>query len=121
MWPPFHTLARYVKKDTKIAGQPIKEGERVLLIWGAANRDESAFDDPQSVNIDRDPNRHLTFGTGVHRCLGSNFARSELRIAIDRFLARVPNYHLLEDGVELQSDIGLVYGYRRIRTALNPR
>jgi cytochrome P450 len=118
MWPPFHTLARYVKQNTEIAGQPIKKGERVLIVWGAANRDEAEFDDPEMVNIDRQPNRHLTFGTGVHRCLGSNFARSELRIAVERLLARVPEYTLVDDGVALQNDIGLVYGYRSIRAAL---
>jgi cytochrome P450 len=117
MWPPFHTLARYVKKDTVIAGQPISEGERVLMVWGAANRDETEFSDPQTVDVNREPNRHLTFGTGVHRCLGSNFARSELRIAVERLLARMPEYSLLDDGVSLQSDIGLVYGYQKIRAA----
>ncbi len=119
MWPPFHTLARYVKKDTVIGGQPINEGERVLMVWGAANRDETEFDDPQTVDIDRQPNRHLTFGTGVHRCLGSNFARAELRIAINQLLARAPHYQLVDDGVELQSDVGLVYGFKHVPAALN--
>jgi cytochrome P450 len=120
MWPPFHALARYVKQDCEVGGQPIKQGERVLFVLGAANGDERAFDNPQVVDIDRQPNRHLTFGTGVHRCLGSNYARSEVRIALNRLLARIPNYRLIDEGVELQTDIGLVYGYRQIHVELHP-
>jgi cytochrome P450 len=120
MWPPFHALARYVKQDCEVGGQPIKQGERVLFVLGAANGDERAFDNPQDVDIDRQPNRHLTFGTGVHRCLGSNYARSEVRIALNRLLARIPNYRLMDEGVELQRDIGLVYGYRQINVELRP-
>jgi|KBSSwiStaDraftv2_1062776.scaffolds.fasta_scaffold17936_1 cytochrome P450 len=120
MWPPFHALARYVKQDCEIGGQPIKAGERILFVLGAANRDENEFERAQTVDIDRQPNRHLTFGTGVHRCIGSNYARSELHIALTRLLARLPNYQLLEEGVELQTDIGMVYGYRSIRAELCP-
>ncbi len=120
MWPPFHTLARYVKEDCVVGERNIKAGERVLMVWGAANRDESEFDEAQCVNIERQPNRHLSFGTGVHRCIGSNYARSELRIAVKRVLARLPDYRLVEEGVELLDDIGLNYGYGHILAQPHP-
>lgn len=120
MWSPFQNLARYVAADCRVGDQDIKEGERVLLLFAAANRDETAFDDADSVQIDRMPNRHLAFGTGVHRCIGSNYARAELRIAIDRFLKRVPDFRLIEEGLELQPDIALAFGYKSIPAVLGP-
>jgi cytochrome P450 len=118
MWSPFQNLARYVAQDCEIGGQQIKEGERVLLLFQSANRDEAAFDDPESVQIDRAPNRHLAFGTGVHRCIGSNYARAELRIAIDRFLRRVPDFRVIEEGLQTQPDVSLAFGYKSVPAIL---
>jgi cytochrome P450 len=96
MWSPFQGLARYVAQDCSVGGQTIKAGS-VLLLFGSANRDEAEFDHPDNVDIDSSPNRRLAFGTGVHRCIGSNYARAELRIALERSLDRLPDYEIIED------------------------
>ena len=74
----------------------MKAGEWVLLPFPAANRDPAAFDRPDDVVIDRLENRHAAFGLGIHRCLGSNLARLELRVAIEEFLARIPEFELAD-------------------------
>lgn len=88
------TMARIAAVDTEVAGCPVKAGERVLLNFPAANRDPSQFERPDEVVIDREHNRHLAFGVGVHRCLGSNLARMEMRVALETWLAAFPRYTL---------------------------
>ena len=92
-------------QGTEIAGCPVAKGDRVLLSFPAANRDPAAFDDPESVVIDRPVNRHIAFGVGIHRCLGSNLARMEMQVAIEEFLARIPEFEL-ED-----PDVSTIGGY----------
>ena len=70
------------------------EGERVLLAFAAANRDPDVFEAPDEIRIDRRRNRHLTFGSGGHRCLGSNLARLELRVTIEEWLRVMPDFGL---------------------------
>ena len=84
------TIARVIDHDADIGGCPVGEGQRLLLSFPSANRDESHFDRPDEVIIDRQKNRHLAFGVGVHRCLGSNLARMELRVALTAWLERFP-------------------------------
>ena len=96
------TMARMVAKDDDFHGRPMKKGDWVLLPFPAANRDPDVFDRPDEVVIDRLENRHAAFGLGIHRCLGSNLARLELRVAIEEFLARIPEFELADpagDGV----------------------
>jgi cytochrome P450 len=78
----------------EIAGVPIPAGSYLTIGIGAANRDPAEFPDPDRLDIAREPNRHLAFGSGPHVCIGLNVARLEGRIAIGRFLARFPNYRL---------------------------
>ena len=70
------------------------EGDRVLLSFAAANRDPEAFPDADEVIIDREINRHVAFGAGIHRCAGSNLARMEMRVAVEEWLARIPEFEL---------------------------
>jgi cytochrome P450 len=87
------TMARLAVEDTTIGGEhEVKKGERVLLSFPAANRDPEAFDRPEEIIIDREVNRHVAFGAGPHRCLGSNLARMEMIVAIQEFLAMVPEF-----------------------------
>src|SRR6201999_63529 len=79
---PTQGLARVVSRDAKFHGQQLKAGERVLLVWAAANRDPAVFAAPAEVRPDRSPNRHLAFGVGQHRCLGSNLARTMFRVMV---------------------------------------
>jgi cytochrome P450 len=88
------TMARLVAKDLDFHGCPMKANEWVLLPFPAANRDPAMFDDAAEFVIDREANRHAAFGLGIHRCLGSNLARLELRVAIEEFIARFPKFEL---------------------------
>lgn len=88
------TMARLVKHDHDFHGCPMKTDDWVLLPFPAANRDPEVFDRPDEVIIDRTENRHAAFGLGIHRCLGSNLARMELRVAIETWLERFPDFEL---------------------------
>jgi cytochrome P450 family 142 subfamily A polypeptide 1 len=73
-------MFRRVLRDDHIGGQPVREGDRVMLAYPSANRDEAVFDDPFRFDIRRSPNPHLAFGQGTHFCIGANLARLELRL-----------------------------------------
>jgi cytochrome P450 len=85
-------MARTATRDVALDGCAVGRGERVLLVFGAGNRDEAIFADADRILVDRQPNPHMAFGVGIHRCLGSNLARLELRIAFEEFLARHPEF-----------------------------
>ena len=88
------TMGRMVKEDFDFNGCPMKKDDWVLLGFPAANRDPAAFKDADKFIIDREENRHVAFGLGIHRCAGSNLARQELRIAIEEFIKRYPKFEL---------------------------
>jgi len=88
------TMARLVARDFDFHGHPFREGDWLLLPFPAANRDPQAFENPGVVQLDRETNRHAAFGLGRHRCLGSNLARMELRVALEEWLARYPEFEL---------------------------
>jgi hypothetical protein len=90
------TMARMVAGDIEFEGCPMKAGDKVLMNFPAANRDPNAFEDADRVVLDRALNRHVAFGSGIHRCAGSNLARMELRIAVEEWLARIPEFHLAD-------------------------
>jgi cytochrome P450 len=91
------TMAREVTVDTEVAGCPMRAGDKVLMSFPAANRDPEAFARADEVVLDREANRHVAFGSGIHRCAGSNLARMELRVALEAWLERIPSFHVLED------------------------
>ena len=100
-----HGLSRVLTRDVEIAGTAIAKDERVHLLFAAANRDPSAFAEPDRFDIGRAPNHHLSFGLGVHFCLGASLARMELRVGIEEFLRRAPDYAVDHDRVvRLRSD-----------------
>jgi cytochrome P450 len=99
---PFVFIGRTVTEDTEIDEQSIKKGERVLISWASANRDEAEFSDPEKFDLSRKSNRHLAFGAGPHRCAGSNFARMNLRIALEELLSRLDNIQLQEGAEPIQ-------------------
>jgi cytochrome P450 len=103
---PVPTVPRMATEDTELEGCPVKAGSFTLVMIGAANVDPEEYDDPNDVRFDRDPNRHLAFGGGVHRCLGSHLARRELRIALREWHARIPEYEL-KPGSKLEYPPGL--------------
>ncbi len=90
------TMARRLSHDVEFRGCPMKAGDRVLMNFPAANRDPAVFEDADRVVLDRQHNRHVAFGAGIHRCAGSNLARMELRVAIEEWLARIPEFELTD-------------------------
>jgi cytochrome P450 len=90
------TMAREVAADIEYAGCPMREGDKVLMNFPAANRDPAVFDDPDRVILDREKNPHIAFGVGIHRCAGSNLARMEMRVALETWLSRIPEFRLAD-------------------------
>jgi cytochrome P450 len=105
------TMARIVTKDVEFKGCPMKAGDRVLMNFPSANRDPEGFERPDEVILDRQHNRHVAFGSGIHRCAGSNLARMELRVALEEWLRRIPDFRL-EEGAEVTWAGGQVRGPR---------
>jgi len=89
--------ARLVTQDVSFAGVEMVKGDKVLLATALASRDEEEFPDATELVLDREVNRHLAFGAGPHRCIGSHLARLEVRIAIEELLARIPSFRLVRN------------------------
>jgi cytochrome P450 len=92
------SVGRLARQNSELHGRRIPAGDRVLLAFAAANRDPAVFEDPDEIRIDRRRNRHLTFGSGGHRCLGSNLARLELRVTLEEWLRVMPEFALTDPG-----------------------
>jgi len=107
------TMARLVAEDFDFHGHQLKEGDWLLLPFPAANRDPSVFENPGVVQLDRVQNRHAAFGLGRHRCLGSNLARMELRVALEEWLDRYPDFELSDPSAVTWSG-GQVRGPRKL-------
>jgi cytochrome P450 len=103
---PVMGCARVATRDTTIADVEVREGEQVMALLGAANVDEAEFADAGTLVWNRSANRHLAFGGGIHRCLGSHLARLELRIALREWHRRIPEYRT-KPGVELNYTAGI--------------
>jgi len=110
------TMARVMNEDYEYGGCPMKENDRVLMNFPAANRDPEKFEDPDKVILDRKHNAHIAFGVGIHRCAGSNLARMEMRISIEEWLRRIPDYRL-EDPSAVTWAGGQVRGPRQLAVA----
>jgi cytochrome P450 len=107
------TMARLVAKDVELGGRKLREGDWLLLPFPSGNRDPEVFADAAEVRLDRTENRHAAFGLGIHRCLGSNLARMELRVALEEWMARYPEFELADPGAVTWS-AGQVRGPRMI-------
>jgi cytochrome P450 len=103
---PVMMVPRIVAQDCEMGGVSLYAGDGATLLLGAANVDVEEFDDPGDVRLDRESNRHLAFGGGPHRCLGSHLARMELRVAMEEFHKRIPEYELAE-GAEIHFSPGI--------------
>jgi cytochrome P450 len=119
-YPPARTHARTVSRDTEFAGCPMRAGDRVLLSEISANRDERAFPDAGQFVIDRFPNRHVSFGVGIHRCPGSHLARLEFKTMITHVLQRLPDFVLDEDGVVEYHNWSMLGGWASIPVRFTP-
>jgi cytochrome P450 len=94
------TIGRLVVKDTELAGRRIPAGDRIIIAWGAANYDPSVHENPDTVCLASAQERHLSFGYGIHRCLGAPLALMELRVGLTEWLARFPDFELTEPAIE---------------------
>lgn len=117
---PAQALWRTTTRDTVLGGVTIPKGEKVLVLWGAANRDEDAFDHATTVDLQRDPNRHMVFGRGIHTCLGQHLARLELRTAVEELLAAYPQINVSSDA-EIVVHQGAVRAIRKLPVRLGRR
>jgi cytochrome P450 len=106
------TMARIVDHDVDYNGCPMKARDRVLMPFPAANRDPRVFENPDEVILDREHNRHVAFGSGIHRCAGSNLARLEVRVALQTWLERIPEFELVDPSSVTWAG-GQVHGPRR--------
>jgi cytochrome P450 len=115
--PPVQGLSRVLRRDVEIRGKTLPMGARVHLLYAAANRDPRVFEEPDRFDILRKPNNHLSFGFGIHFCLGASLARLELQIGLEELLARWPEYRLRTDALErLPSDTNR--GFARLPVVL---
>jgi cholest-4-en-3-one 26-monooxygenase len=121
---PIKNMARTVTRDVELGGQTMAEGDKVLLLYPSANRDEDVFDDPFRFDIEREPNEHVAFGFGPHFCLGNSLARLELTVMFDRLAERVPDIRMA-DGITDESQLAwrtanFITGYERMPVTFTP-
>ena len=102
--------ARTAIEDCEVLGYQFKKGERVLPSFSISNRDPKFFENPDTLDIERFPNRHAAFGLGNHRCIGSNLARMNFRTMLQETLKRIPDYEVDVAGVERYETIGIING-----------
>jgi len=105
---------RTFAEDVEVEGTQFKEGERLWISWAMANRDPSVFDDPNEIILDRKGNRHFSFGIGVHRCVGSNVARTVFKSMLTAVLDRMPDYTCDPGGAEHYESIGVIQGMKHL-------
>ena len=117
---PQQGLARTVTKPVTVGDVELQPNDRVLLSWASANQDEAVFDCPNEVVLDRFPNRHTTFGIGIHRCLGSHIARIELVTMVSRVLARMPDFRMDHEAARKYPRIGIINGWINVPATFTP-
>ncbi|WP_103943382.1 cytochrome P450 [Thermomonospora echinospora] len=111
---------RTISADCEIAGTRFKEGERLWLSWAMANRDPSVFPDPNKVDLARKGNRHASFGLGIHRCIGSNVARTVFKRMVVQVLDRMPDYKCDPEGTVHYDTVGVINGMRHLPATFTP-
>ncbi len=117
--PVVHFRRTCATVDAEVGGQPIKEGDKVVLWYSAANRDPSVFDDPYAFEVRRDPNEHVGFGGGgPHFCLGAHLARREIRVMFEELLRRLPDLEVSGEPEYLQSNF--IHGIKRMPVGFTP-
>jgi len=115
---PIQNMARTATRDVEVRGQRIREGDKCLLLYPSANRDESVFADPFRFDVGRQPNEHVAFGYGAHFCLGANLARLELRVFFEEALRRLPTLHLLDDSPPPRRPSSFISGIETLPVAI---
>jgi cytochrome P450 len=117
---PLAYLGRTATRDVELAGQSIKEGDKLLVSWTSANHDGAEFPDPETFDLDRPSNRHLAFGVGPHRCAGSNLARMDLRIAVSELVRRLHDLRLEDPSEPIDYHPGFSRAPAAVRITFTP-
>ncbi len=117
---PIKNMARTVTRDVSLGGQRLEAGQKLILLYPSANRDEDVFDDPFTFDITRTPNDHVAFGFGTHFCLGNSLARLELRVMFERLLDRLPDLELVEEAEPASRAANFVSGYEAMPVRFTP-
>lgn len=120
IFTPVPALARTATRDVTLGGQEIRAGDRVLMSFAAANRDPAIFDDPGEARLDRFPNPHTAFGLGIHRCVGSNYARSWFQLMLRGVLDRMPDYVVDRAAARRNESIGIINGFVDLPATFTP-
>ena len=120
MFPPLATIARTARLDTELRGCPVHAGDRVLVSRHSANYDAGQFDRPEEFVPERFPNRHVSFGLGVHRCVGSHLARLMFQEMITQILERMPDYEIDESAIAPYPDRGFAQGWVSLPARFTP-
>ena len=120
MYPPARTHGRTVVQDTELGGLTLRKDDRIILSEVSANRDEAAFADADKFIIDRFPNRHVSFGIGIHRCPGSHLARAMFKEMLTQVLERIPDYRVDEDGTAEFPNCSMISSWARMPITFTP-
>ena len=113
---PLHLFERTATADTEIGGVAIKEGQKIASLLGSANRDENVFENPETMDITRDPNPHIGFGAGIHFCIGAPLARMEMSTSLPALMAKYPNLVLASEPVRRPGFV--LRGYESVELTL---
>ena len=121
---PVLSFTRTVVDDHVYEGedftQQLRAGDRILMLYQSANRDERVFDDPDVLRLDRDPNPHVAFGIGTHYCLGANLARMEVKVVFEELLRRLPDLQVASGARPERGDSTLVLALNRLPATFTP-
>jgi cholest-4-en-3-one 26-monooxygenase len=117
---PIKNMARVATRDVEFGGKSIRAGQKLLLLYPSANRDESVFPDADVFDLARTPNEHVAFGFGPHFCLGAALARLEVRVAFERLLSRLPDLSLADAAEPALRPANFVSGYESLPASFTP-
>jgi len=117
---PIKNMARKATRDVELHGETIAAGQKLLLLYPSANRDERNFDEPERFDVTRTPNDHMAFGFGAHFCLGNRLARMELITMFDRLFERLPDLALASDTEPPKRAANFVSGYETMPVTFTP-
>jgi cytochrome P450 len=117
---PVISFNRTVTEDHELHGQTLRAGDKVLMLYQSANRDDRVFDAPDELRVDRDPNPHLGFGIGTHYCLGANLARAEVKVVFEELFKRLHDIHVADETELRRGDSSLVLAIQHLPAVFTP-
>ena len=118
---PVISFSRTVTRDHTYRGEQLREGDRILMLYQSANRDDDVFERPDDLILDRSPNPHLAFGIGTHYCLGANLARLEVKTVFEELFRRLPDIRVAEGARRRRGQSSLVIAIQHLPAVFAPR